>query len=69
LRRHAALQYSTFSHSLAVLRLNSMDSPHTLHSFTAELRRFKARTLLLDAVIGRCPFSKPCTLVFNPMVI
>jgi hypothetical protein len=69
LRRHTALQYSIFSHSRAVLRLNSMDSPQTLHTFTAELRRFKPRTLLLDSDIGRCPFSNPYTLVFNPMVI
>jgi hypothetical protein len=69
LRRHTALQYSTFSHSRAVLRLNSMDSPHTLHAFTVELRRLKATTLLLDSDIGRLRFSKPGTLVFNRTLI
>jgi hypothetical protein len=49
LRRHTALQNSTFSHSRAVLRLNSIVSPQTLHTLTADLPRFKARTLLLDS--------------------
>ena len=64
-RRQTALQYSTFSQSRAVLRLNSIGSPQTLHTFTPELRRFKTMSLSLDSdVTARSP--KLWTLVSIP---
>lgn len=61
-RRHTALQYSTFSQSRAVRRLNSIGSPQTLHSLVA-LPRFKATILLRDSVTANCRIPKVRTSV------